>query len=76
MILYDLAVLGNFKELMNDEADLHVHQLFQPFIYFVNEWEFNPYESFEKILDYYEQNALSQPDINSWVMENIDRNRA
>ena len=41
----------------------------------VNKWGFNPLESYEQLLDYYNETIRPLPDVNSFVMQNIDKNK-
>ena len=36
---------------------------------------FNPFESYKEIIEYYKENVSSRPNIDEWVLDNINKNR-
>ena len=36
---------------------------------------FNPFESYKEILEYYKENVSFRPNLNEWVLDNINKNR-
>ena len=41
----------------------------------VNYEGFNAYESYKDMIEYYKENVSSRPNIDEWVLDNINKNR-